>query len=578
MRKPNETLRAAGAVLKRNIPLTVLLAAAVAGSISLQLLPAFLLQRVIDENFANGLAAGLWKLAALYGLATSGVHFIEFIKVALTTVLGQKILVEIRSRMEKRLSRFSYDYYVHTPTGDIMSRLTTDVDAVNKLFSAGIIDVITNLFKVFGLFISLWLIAPRLVWLELVMLPAIFLPSRWFRKRMFTLQKQIRRRVSGIYTFIQEWFSGIGTVKAYSAEQTGRVRFGEHLEGLLESNLSASRYESIFPCVMQTARALCIAAALFFAAENGTPLSLGLSVGTLAAVADLIGKLFDPIEALAQEFQTVQESVAGLARIRDFFNEPPEDCPHIPQTPGASGIVLKDLSFSYGDFRVLDGLSVTVNAREKAVLIGRSGAGKTTVMNLVSGLYRPKEGTVRVCGVDPFTLPPSDRRKLIGIVPQDPQVFDGTVLDNITLKDPSLTREQAEAAAKLTGLHERILEMPSGYDTVIGEGAANLSDGEIQLLSIARAVAADPKVLLLDEPSSGMDSATEARIFEAIRRSSADRTILSVSHRLSGIIDADTVHIVADGTVVESGAPGELAAGSGWYSMYSRMEHAGWSM
>lgn len=578
MRKRNEVLRAAGATLKRNIPLAVLLLAAVAGSIALQLLPAFLLQRIIDENFASGLFTGLWTLALLYALATSGVHFIEFLKVTFTTVLGQKILVEIRSRMEKRLARFSYDYYVHTPTGDIMSRLTADVDAVNKLFSAGIIDVITNLFKVFGLLVSLWLIAPKLIWLELVMLPAIFLPADRFRKKIFVLQKRIRLRVSGIYTFIQEWFSGIGTVKAYSAEQTGRVRFREHLGGLFAANMSVAKYDSFFPCIMQTLRALFIAAALFLSAENGTALSLGLSVGTLAAVADLIGKTFAPIEALAQEFQTIQESAAGLSRIRDFFLEPPEDRPCVAQTPDGSGIVLDGIRFAYGDHRVLDGLVLTVNAKEKAVLIGRSGAGKTTVMNLVSGLYRPDAGTVRVCGVDPFTLPPSARRRLIGIVPQDPQVFDGTVLDNITLKDPSLTREQAVAAAKLVGLDKRIAEMPEGYDTVIGEGAMNLSEGEIQLLSIARAVAAEPKVLLLDEPSSGMDAQTEARIFEAVRRSSEDRTILSVSHRLSGILDAGTVHVVAGGKVVESGSPAELAAGEGFYSMYSRMEHAGWSL
>lgn len=578
MRKPNEVFRSAGDTLKKNIPLVLLLSASVAGTILLQLVPAFLLQRIIDENFKNSLFTGLWKLALFYGLATSGVHFLSCLKVAFTCILGNRILMGIRSRMEKRLSLFGYNYYVYTPTGDIMSRLTTDVDTMGTLFSAGIIDIVTDLFKVVGLLISLYVLAPQLIVVELVMVPSVFFLANAFRKRILVLQKAIRKRVAALYTFIQEWFSGIEAVKAYSAEETGRRHFGALLDELLGATLRVSKYDSTFPCVMQVLRALFIAIALFFSAKNGTVLSLGLTVGTLAAVADLIGKLFDPIIALAQEFQTLQESMAGLSRIKDFFNEPPEQRPSVPQTTDHSGIVLDKLSFSYGDFHVLNGIDLTVRANEKAVFIGRSGAGKTTLMNLVSGLYKPESGTVRVLGVDPFTLPPADRRRLIGIVPQDPAVFDGTVLENITLNDPTVTREMAESAAKLVGLHERILEMPNGYDTVIGEGAAGMSAGETQLMSIARAVAANPKVLLLDEPTSGMDAKTEALIFEAIRRSSVNRTILSVSHRLSGILDAETVHIVQGGAIVESGSPAELAQRDGWYRMYSRMEHAGWSM
>jgi ATP-binding cassette subfamily B protein len=185
---------------------------------------------------------------------------------------------------------------------------------------------------------------------------------------------------------------------------------------------------------------------------------------------------------------------------------------------------------------------------------------------------------VRVCGVDPYTLLPKERRRLIGIVPQMPQIFDGTIKENITLNDNSITREEVEAAAKSVGLHEMITRLGQGYDTIIGEGEAGLSGGEVQLLSLARAIAANPKILLLDEPTSGMDAKTEQRVFAAIRSAGQGRTIFSISHRLSGIVDADRVHLLANGRIVESGNTDELAGHNGWYSMYRKIEDASWEM
>lgn len=459
-----------------------------------------------------------------------------------------------------------------------MSRLTTDVDAINNLFSAGIINVFTNLFKIGGLLVSLYMMAPQLLWLEIVVIPIVYFASNFFRKRIFVFQKTVRLRISAIYTFIQEWISGIRTVKAYSAEKIGKRKFHGLLLDLLNTINKISAYDSWFPCVMQILRACVIVAALWLCAPNGTALSLGLTVGTLAAVIDLIGKLFSPIEALATEFQTIQQSMAGIARVNDFFTENVEVRQFKAQNPDESGIVIDDLRFAYGDTPVLNNINLTIEKGEKAVFIGRSGAGKTTLMNLVSGIYAPLEGSVRVCGVDPFALPPEQRRRLIGIVPQMPQIFDGTIAENITLRDRTISQAQVEQAAKIVGIHELISQMPKAYETIIGEGAVGLSSGEIQLLSIARAIAANPKVLLLDEPTSGMDTQTEARIFAAIRATSEGRTIFSISHRLSGIIDADVIHIVAQNGIVESGAPEQLAKQNGWYAMYSRIDNAGWDL
>jgi len=577
MKKNRFVSEAALYVLRRNWWLAALLFIMILVSMSLQLMPAFIIRRIIDENFAKGIVQGVWWLAVWYLAVQAGSNVVEFLKVIITTVIGQKILNRLRMLMSQRLSDLPMKFFNNTPVGDVMSRLTTDVDAINTLFSAGIIGTLTDMFKIGGLLVSLYILAPQMIWLELAVVPFVFLVSDYFRRNIFRLQKLVRARVADIYTFIQEWLRGIRTVKAYSLEENGKEKFNEPLNNHLIAVSAITAYESWFPCAMQTFRALVIALSLWFAAENGTGLSLGLSVGALAAISDLVGRLFAPIEALAQDFQTIQQAMAGIARVREFMDEPVEDRERIEQTVDESrGLEIRGVIFAYGSINVLNDISVELEHGAKSVFIGRSGAGKTTLMNIVAGLYPPGAGSVRICGVDPYTLPPASRRRLVGIVPQTPQIFDGTVRENITLGDDTITEEEIEAAVRAVGLEDMVAALPEAYDTVIGEGAHGLSSGEIQLLSLARAIAADPKILLLDEPTSGMDSQTEQRVFDAIREAGHGRTIFSISHRLSGIVDADRVYLMASGRIVESGSSDELARRDGWYAMYQRIENAGW--
>jgi len=549
----------------------------IVSSMSLQLIPAFIIRQIVDENFSKGILRGVWLLAAWYLAAQAGVNVVEFLKVMITTVLGQKILNRLRMLMAQRLSELPMKYFINTPVGDVMSRLTTDVDAINTLFSAGIIGVLTDLFKIGGLLVSLYVMAPRLIWLEIAVIPLVYLLANYFRNNIFKFQKLVRVRVADIYTFIQEWLRGIKTVKAYSLEKSGEEKFRAPLNNHLTAISGISFYDSWFPCVMQTLRAVVIALSLWLGARNGTTLSLALTAGTLAAVADLVGRLFAPIDALATEFQTIQQAMAGIARVREFSDEPVENREYTDQAIDEKrGVEISGLTFSYGNANVLNNIDLTIRPGEKSVFIGRSGAGKTTLMNIVAGLYLPVNGSVRIYGADPYTLPPQKRRRLIGVVPQMPQIFDGTVKENITLGDDTITQTEIEIAIASVGLQDTIAALPHGYDTVIGEGAAGLSSGEIQLLSLARAIAASPKILLLDEPTSGMDSKTEQRVFAAIRMAGQGRTILSISHRLSGIVDADCVYLMANGRIVESGASDELARRGGWYAMYQKIENAGW--
>ncbi len=564
-------------VMKKYWLLYIVLFVTIIAGMGLQLLPALLLRDIVDNHFTNKLFEGVWRLAVYYLAVMAAINTAEFIKAIITTWLGQQTLLEVRNNMAARLLKLPISYFAKTSVGEVMSRLTTDVGAINTLFSAGIINALTDMLKIFGLVGSLYILAPQLLWLVAVCFPIILLLSNFFRKRIFMLEKKVRICVSDIYTFIQEWLQGIQTVKAYHMENQGKKDFQKPLHTHLKNINGISKYDSWFPCVMQTLKALIIATAVFFAAQNGTAFSIGLSIGTLAAVADLIGRLFSPIEALAKQFQTIQQAMAGIERIKEFDKIPTEIREEkIQEIKLEEGIELINVHFSYDTKEVLNGVNLSIKSSKKEVLVGRSGEGKTTLMNLVAGLTAPAEGTVRVCGIDPFALSPKERRKLFGVVPQMPQVFNGSVRDNITLRDDSICQEDVIEAVKLVGLEDTILNMPGGYETQLGEGESSLSSGEIQLMSLARAVVLNPHVLLLDEPTSGIDAYTEAKVFDAIRRVSQGRTILSISHRISGIIDADRVHMLAKGKIAESGTADQLAKSNGWYAAYKHVEDAGW--
>jgi ATP-binding cassette subfamily B protein len=344
-----------------------------------------------------------------------------------------------------------------------------------------------------------------------------------------------------------------------------------------------SIYDAWFPCIMQTLRALVIASALVIGASNNLiPIALGLSLGTLAAVADLFMRLFDPIEAIAAEIQTIQQAMAGINRLKTFFDQDIETAPKlnedsIPENVDVT-VEISDVFFAYKNGQnVLCGTSITIPSGTKAAIAGRTGSGKTTLMNLVAGLYPPNSGHITIGGLDPYQLPPTARRRLVGIVPQTVHLFNGTIYENITLRDHSITRLQAEKALETVGLLETITQLPQGVDTVIGEGAQqHLSFGQTQLLSLARAIVTNPPLLLLDELTSGLDAITEKQVLSAIRNISETRTIITISHRLSGIIDADVVHIMERGRIMESGSPSQLAEKEGWYSIYKRLEDRGW--
>ncbi|MFT9493526.1 ABC transporter ATP-binding protein [Anaerosolibacter sp.] len=552
----------------------------------LELLPPMLLKRILDIYLKNGPMDRVWIAGFYYLAASMGSSIFAFAQTYLTTYLGQNILMDLRLLMAEHLSKLPMSYYNRKPVGEIMSYMTSDVDSVNSLFSSGLISGFTDLMKVLGIAIAMYLISPRLCLIALLAIPILFIVAQYFRKNILKAQTEIRKAVGKINTYLQELFQGIRIVKFYAKEDEYEKKFQMPLKEHLKSIDHAAVFDSYFPCVMQTIRAITIAAILFLGARTGNFDETIVTLGSLAAFVDLVSRLLSPIEALSQEFQTIQQAMAGLSRISNFLGESIEEKGEIQYLDSESikpqqgvGIKVSNVDFGYTSEKlILKGVSLDINPGKKVAIVGRTGAGKTSLMNLVAGLYKPNGGQIDIAGIDPYRLHASDRRKLIGIVPQNTHTFEGTIRENITLRDDKITKEEVEKACRLVGLHEFITSLQEGYDTIIGVHGIKLSFGQSQLLSLARAVVCDPPVLLLDEPTSGMDALTERIIFDAFRAIGNKRTIITISHRLSGVIDADEVYIMAAGKVVQSGSSDKLAGEKGWYSVFKELEDLGWKL
>lgn len=584
MNKKNENgflMSALFRVTKSSFSYVVLLLLAVIAGAFINTLPPLMLKRIVDGPLESG-GQGLWKYAFLYLVAMLLLGLSDLVREYGAMVLGQRTLLNIRKEMLQRLKRLPMSYYLEVPAGETISRFTADIDAVNTLFTSGIISAVADFLKIIALLFALFTLSSVLGYIALGALPVIFIITDYFRKNIYNKQLIVRKRVSDINTGIQEIYSGMKIIKIFGRESFFADRFEPLLENHRLSMNANSIYDAWFPCIMQILRAVVIAFAIFIGASNNkTSVALGLSLGTLAAAADLLIRFFEPIEAASAEIQTIQQAMAGLNRIKSYFNQETETAEKVDVSTVNKlkdmTVVIDNVCFSYRNGKdVLNGASVTIPVGSKAAIAGRTGSGKTTLMNLVAGLYPPKSGRITIGGIDPYLLPPLTRRKIIGIAPQTVVILNATVYDNVTLRDNTITRPEVERALRVVGLSETIENLPDGIDTHIGESAHKLSFGQTQLLSLARAIVTDPPILLLDELTSGLDTITERLVLDTLRNISGKKTIITISHRLSGIIDADTVHIMERGRIMESGSPQDLVKKEGWYSRYKKLEELNW--
>lgn len=502
-----------------------------AASVLASLLPPLLLARVID-----GLTGGIpltFAAALMYfgSLALEGV--LASAQETLLEILGQKMTHALRAAMSQKLTRLPAATLSAQNPGELAARFSGDVDTVEALFTSGVISMAADACRILSI---LAVIAVKNTGLALILLPVLPLLAAFTRhvqRRMLAAQMENRRAVAAISAQVPEALHNIRTIRALGLEDYMSARYDRRIGESYAAVEKTNFYDAVYSPVVLTLNAAVVGVVMLLSASgDARVLTLfGMSVGTSVAVIDYISRIFAPIESLGMEIQTIQSAMAGVKRINAFLAQPERAAQAAESAAVPRGDVAVDhVTFGYDGRTVLSDLSFTVKAGEQATLVGRTGAGKSTVFKLLLGLYRPEKGAVTIGGVDVSQITDRQRRSCIGCVEQHFARVPGTVLDQITLGDPRMTRDMARKAAQLAGLDAAICMFPDGYDTRCTDGM--FSQGEWQLLSIARAAAADPAVLLLDEITANLDAQTEARVLDALRRASAGRTVISISHRI----------------------------------------------
>ena len=513
----------------------------VAASVAASLLPPLLLARVIDQ-LTVGLPLTFWAVLAYFGsLALEGGF--SSAQESLLVLFGQKMTHALRSEMSRKLTRLPASTLAAQNPGEVAARFSGDVDTVEALFTSGIISMVADACRILSILAVIALKNSGLAVILLLVLPLFAVFTRHVQKRMLAAQLDNRRAVAAVSGQVPETLHNIRTIRALGLEDYRERRYDRCIGAGYAAMERTNFYDALYSPVVLVLNAVVVGIVMLLSA-SGDPTVLtffGMSVGTSVAVINYISRIFAPIESLGMEIQTVQSAMAGVERIDAFLGQPERTAPAAQPSAGRGDVELSHVTFGYGEKEVLHDLSMTVKQGEQITLIGRTGAGKSTVFKLLLGLYPPQEGTVTIGGVPVAAITDRERRSCIGCVEQHFARVPGTVLEQITLGDPQITEEMAKRAAVLAGIDGAIQTLPQGYGTPCTDGL--FSQGEWQLLSIARAAAADPAVLLLDEITANLDAETEARVLEALRRASAGRTVLSVSHRIYEDLGGRTVEI-----------------------------------
>jgi len=550
---------------------------------ALDLAPALIVRQVVDEHLTPGRAGGLLALGLLYIEAVVAAQAVNFVALYLTALVAQDALRALRVRLAAHLQRLPLDYHDRTPLGDVISRCTADVETVDTLFSTGAINLVGNLVRLLTALGAMLLLSVPLTLVALLTVPPLVLLTRFFQVRVRAAERANRRAVGLLNTHLQETIGGVDVIRAFGREATFVARCRLALRDALLASNRSTIYASLYT-PLTTLLATAVTALLLWAGTAGFTAAWGVSIGTLTAFVLIFGRFFEPITALGDDWQTVQGALAGVERIVQVLALPQEErASSALGEAGAGGLAVRDVVFGYAPGRpVVHGASFAVRPGEQVALVGRTGAGKTSLVQLLAGLYPVWSGTVAVAGRDPRTLTDDERRAVVAVVPQQVQLFTGTVRDNLTLGDMTIPQAAVERAVALAGATELITGLPEGYDTPLrgaGRGAGvQLSAGQRQLLALARALVGDPAVLLLDEATVAIDSASDAALWAALRADvrGQGRAVLTVAHRLATARAADRVIVLDAGRVVEEGPPDELIRCGGRFAALVELEAAGW--
>lgn len=558
----------------------------VLGAAALELAPPFIIRTIVDDHLMVGGHTGLLALASLYLAASAAVQGLTFVYGYLAATIAQGVLSGLRVRLFAHLHRLPTSYLDRTPLGDVISRCTSDVEMLDTVFSSGVAILIANLVRLATIGAGMIVLSPPLALVTALVLPPLVWALRFLQVRVRHAERAHRMAVGAMTARLQESLRGAEVIRAFGREDEATGGFREALGRALAASNRATLFSAFYTPVTAIVSALAVALLLAAGTQQAVG-AFGISIGTLAAFLILLQRFFQPITALGEEWQAVQGAMAGGERIFATLALAPDEARDragqaaLDREPFA--IHLGNVVFGYADDRpVLRGISLAVRAGEHVALVGRTGAGKTSALHLLAGLYAPWSGTVRVAGRDPTRLGEAERRRILGVVPQVVQLFSGTVLENLTFGEASVPEEAVLDAARVAGADAFIRALPRGYQTPLsggsGGGGTELSAGQQQLIALARALVHKPAVLLLDEATAAIDSASDAELRAALRDSvlAGGCAVLTVAHRLSTALEADRVVVLDRGDIVEEGPPAELARRAGRFAALLELEAAGW--
>lgn len=569
-------------VLKKNIKFDVLLVIAIIGVVIAGLIPPQILKYIVDNNLVPKNSDGLLILAMAYMGVLLFIGIFDFMKEAVLTVLGQKITREIRLEMMQKLKKINTLFFSSNGTGTVVSRFTNDVDAISALFTSGIVGMMVDCFKIIGIVLSLWIFSAKLAGITLLLLPIIYAITRLFQKRMLKVQIENRILVGKVNNHISESLKNVQMIKAYSKESYMEKKYTKHLLDNYKTIEKVNFYDSVFSPIIQLTRAVVIS---FIVILSSTQLNyFSISLGMVAASIDLISNLFAPVENLGMELQNIQQAVSGIHRVNDFYSEPEDHCKDselkakdIIPNPADVRLSFNDVTFQYEEGTdILQNISLHLSPQEKVTFVGRTGVGKSTLFKLVMGFLKPTSGSITINGIDVYTIPNSEKRKIFGYVEQSFYMINGTVAEQISLQDKNITKGQIENVLDFVGLTDYVLSLENGIDTTVNSDTL-FSQGQKQLLAIARAIVTNPPILLLDEVTANLDSITEEKFISVLQKASHAHTILSITHRLSSMISGGTVAILENGRVKNVGSPEMLLQNDDWYRNHIALERLSWS-
>ena len=569
----------------------VALATIAAGSV-LQLAQPWLTKVAIDDHIAPGDLDGLDRIALAFLLVLAGSFVLEYVQTWTMQMMGQRIMFDLRMEIYRHLQRLDLRFYDRNPVGRLMTRVTSDVDTLNELFTSGVVTVFRDVFMLAGIMIVLLWMDWRLALVTFAVLPAIAWVTHWFRMNARESYRRVRLQIARINAFLQENISGMATVQLFRREARNFEQFAGINRAHRDANLESIFYYATFYPAIEVLGAVATALIVWYG--GGRALQDTVELGALVAFLQYSQRFFKPISDLSERFNILQSAMASSERIFGLLDTPVEIAspaapaptagsspalglgprPALASPPGGVRIRFEHVWFAYrGDEYVLRDVSFEVGAGERVGVVGATGAGKTTLINLLMRFYDVDRGRITVDGVDVREMPLADLRQRFGLVLQDVYLFSGSVRENIRLGHDAIGDAAVQAAARSVHADRFIERLPAGLDSEVGERGATLSVGQRQLLSFARALAFAPEVLLLDEATSSVDTDTERLIQDALHVLMAERTTIAIAHRLSTVQDMDQILVFHKGELREAGAHQQLLARRGLYHTLYQLQY-----